>query len=161
MKNCLEYFAIGATLHLSSSNAAKAREVACWMRKVETEWPRMSVESVGEWVSKIGIGEEILVSAKVTLNSLSPEEVHVEVLTGLVDAQGELKNPVVLHMLPSGVDAAGAYLFQTVIQPSARSGLHGYAIRLLPKHPDSISLFLPGLIRWAQAPSPVAELQAR
>jgi len=120
----------------------------------------MGVESVRVGVSEMGIGEEVLVSAKLTLNSLSPEVVQVQVLTNLVDAQGDLKNAVVLPMLPSGADAAGAYLFQTVVQPSARSGLHGYAIRLLPKHPDSIILFLPGLIRWAQAPSPVAELQA-
>ena len=109
----------------------------------------------------MGIGEEVLLSAKVTLNSLSPEEVQVQVLTNLVDAQGDLKNAVVLPMLPLGVDVARANLFQTVVQPSARSGLREYAIRVLPKHPDFISLFPPGLIEWAQAPSPVAELQAR
>jgi hypothetical protein len=48
-----------------------------------------------------------------------------------------------------------------VVRPSARSGMHGYAIRLLPKHADSVNAFLPGLIKWAQASSPVAELQAR
>ena len=131
------------------------------MRKVETEWPRLSVESIGEGVSEIRLGEEVLVSAKVTLNSLSPDDVEVQVLTGLVDADGNLKDPVVIPMRPSERDAAGTYLFQAVVQPSARSGLHGYAIRLLPKHADSISPFLPGLIKWAQASSPVAELQAR
>ena len=94
-------------------------------------------------------------SAKVTLNSLTPEDVEVQVLTGLVDAEGNLKDPIVTPMRPSERDAAGSYLFQTVVQPSARSGLHGYAIRLLPKHADSISPFLPGLIKWAQASSPV------
>jgi starch phosphorylase len=137
------------------------REVAAWLRKVETEWPRLSVESIGEGVSEIRLGEEVLVSAKVTLNSLSPEDVAVQVLTGLVDAEGNLKDPAVIPMRLSEREASGAYLFQTVVQPSARSGLHGYAIRLLPKHADSISAFLPGLIKWAQAPSPLAELQAR
>jgi starch phosphorylase len=100
-------------------------------------------------------------SAKVMLNSHSPEDGAVQDLTGLVDADGDLKDPVVIPMQLSERDAAGTYLFQTVVQPSARSGLHGYAIRLLPKHANSISPFLPGLIKWAQAPSPVAELQAR
>jgi glycogen phosphorylase len=147
--------------NLSAANAARAKEVAAWMRKVETDWPRLSVESIGEGVSEIRLGEEVLVSAKVTLNSLSPEDVAVQVLTGLVDAEGNLKDPVVIPMRLSERDASGAYLFQTVVQPSARSGLHGYAIRLLPKHADSINPFLPGLIKWAQASSPVAELQAR
>jgi starch phosphorylase len=137
------------------------REVAAWMRKVETEWPRLSVESVAEGVSEFCLGEEVLVSAKVTLNSLSPEDVAVQALTGLVDGEGNLKVPVVIPMRLSERYAAEAYLFQTVVQPFARSGLHGYAIRLLPKHADSISPFLPGPMKWALASSPVAELQAR
>jgi starch phosphorylase len=137
------------------------REVAAWMRKVESGWPRLSVESIGEGVSESRLGEEVLVSAKVTLNSLSPEDVAVQVLTGLVDAEGNLKDPVVIPMRLSEREASGAYLFQTVVQPSARSGLHGYAIRLLPKYADSINPFLPGPIKWAQALTPVAELQAR
>ncbi len=147
--------------NLSAANAARAKEVAAWLRKVETEWPRLSVESVGDGVLEIRLGEEVLVSAKVTLNSLSPEDVAVQVLTGLVDADGNLKDPVVIPMRLSERSAAGTYLFQAVIQPSARSGLHGYAIRLLPNHADSISPFLPGLIKWALASSPVAELQVR
>ena len=147
--------------NLSAGNAARAKEVAAWLRKVETEWPRLSVESIDEGISGIRLGEEVLVSAKVALNSLSPEEVEVQVLTGLVDSEGDLKDPIVIPMRLSERDAAGAYLFQAVVQPSARSGLHGYAIRLLPKHADSVSPFLPGLIKWAQASSPVAELQIR
>jgi starch phosphorylase len=147
--------------NLGASNAARAREVAAWLRKVETEWPRLSVESSSDSVSEIRLGEEVLVSAKVTLNSLSPDEVSVQVLAGLVDADGNLKEPVVVPMHLSERDGAGSYLFQTVVRPTARSGLHGYAIRVLPKHADSSSLFLPGLIKWAQASTPVAELQAR
>ena len=129
--------------------------------KIETEWPRLSVESSSDGVSEIRLGEEVLVSTKVTLNSLSPDEVSVQVLAGLVDADGNLKEPVVVPMHLSERDGAGSYLFQTVVRPTARSGLHGYAIRVLPKHADSSSLFLPGLIKWAQASTPVAELQAR
>ena len=100
-------------------------------------------------------------SAKVTLSSLSPEDIEVQVLAGLVDADGNLKDPIVMPMRLSERDESGAYLFQTVIQPSARSGMHGYTIRLLPKHADSITAFLPGLIKWAKASLPVVELQAR
>lgn len=99
-------------------------------------------------------------SAKVTLNSLSPDDVQARVLTGLVGADGNLKNPVVIPRRPPERDAAGTYLCQIVVQPSARSGLHGYATRLLPKHTDSIRPFLAGLMKLAQASSPVADLQA-
>jgi len=147
--------------NLSAASGARAKELAAWLRKVETEWPRLSVESIGERASEIRLGEEVLVSARVTLNALTPEDVEVQVLTGLVDAAGELIDPAVTAMRASERDAAGIYVFKAVIQPSTRSGLHGYAIRLLPKHADSVSPFLPGIIKWAQASSPAAELQAR
>jgi hypothetical protein len=51
--------------------------------------------------------------------------------------------------------------FQAVHQPFAGSGLNRYAIRLLPNHIDSVSPFLRGLIKWARASSPAAELQTR
>jgi starch phosphorylase len=147
--------------NLSASGTTRAREVAAWQRKLEAEWPRLSIESTGEGVSEIRLGDEVLVTAKVTLHSLAPEDVAAQVLTGLVDVNGELRNPSVIPMRLAGRDASGTCLFQAVIQPSARSGLHGYAVRLLPNHADSISPFLPGLIKWARAVSPVVELQAR
>ncbi len=120
----------------------------------------MSVESIGEGFSEIRLSQEALVSAKVILNSLSPDDIEVQVPTGLVDEDGNVKDPIVIPMRPSERDAAGPHLFQ-VVQPSARIGLHGYAIRLMPKHADSVSPFPPGLSKWAQASSPAAELQAR
>jgi len=38
------------------------------------------------------------------------------------------------------------------IQPVAQSGLYGYgyAIRVLPKHSDALTPFVPGLILWAR-----------
>jgi starch phosphorylase len=145
---------------LNATNSARAKDLAAWLRKVESEWPRVSVESTCEDLSEINLGEEVQVLARVTLNSLSPDDVEVQVLTGLVDAEGNLKDPVAIPMRTSVRETAGVFRFQTIIQTSARSGLHGYAIRILPTHADSFSPFLPGLIKWAQATSPVAELQA-
>jgi starch phosphorylase len=147
--------------NLSAENLAKAKQVAAWLNKIEREWPRISVESAGEVASEICLGDEVLVSARVSLNALTPNDVAVEVVTGLVVADEEIRDPVIVRMQPSGPDGSGYYLFQAVVQPSVRSGLHGYAIRVLPKHVDSISPFLPGLIKWARASSPVAELQTR
>jgi starch phosphorylase len=101
------------------------------------------------------------VSARVTLNGLAPEDVAVQALTGLVGVTGEIKNPVIVPMVPSAQDSSGNYLYHGVIHTSARSGLHGYAIRVLPRHIDAVSPYLPGLIKWAPASSLAAELQLR
>ena len=144
---------------LNADNLAQAKEAAAWYSKVERAWPQISVESVSEPVSEIRLGDEVLVSARVMLHVLSPEDVAVEVVTGLVGADDQINRPVAIPMRPSGQDGEGSYLFQAVIQPSAKSGLHGYAIRVLPRHVDFMSPFIPGLITWARAASPVPEVQ--
>lgn len=146
---------------LSAEGMAKAKDLAAWLNRVEREWPAIHVESAGEAASEIRLGDDVFVSAKVMLSGLSSEDVAVEVVTGLVGARGEISNPVVVPMLPAGQDGSGAYLYNTVVQTSARSGLHGYAIRVLPRHVDAVSSYLPGLIAWAPASSPVAELVVR
>jgi len=52
-------------------------------------------------------------------------------------------------MKPTGRDQRGRHLFETEAIACARSGLHGYTVRVLPHHPDLASPFLPGLITWA------------
>jgi starch phosphorylase len=88
----------------------------------------------------------------VALNGLTPEDVAVQAVLGSVDAGGEIRNPVTIEMLPSGRDDSGSELFQTVVKVSAKTGLYGYSIRVLPKHPDLINSFLPGLITWTLPP---------
>ena len=146
---------------LSAEGMAKAKDLAAWLSRVEREWPGIHVESAGEAASEIRLGDDVFVSAKVTLPGLPSEDVAVEVVTGLVGARGEISNPVIVPMQPAGQDGSGAYLYNTVVQTSARSGLHGYAIRVLPRHVDAVSSYLPGLIAWAPASSPVAELAVR
>ena len=43
----------------------------------------------------------------------------------------------------------GCALFEAVAAPGDGSGLHGYTVRVLPRHPDLASPFQSGLISWA------------
>jgi starch phosphorylase len=163
MQYAEEYYLVAHRRYreLHANNLTRAKELAVWLSKVERAWPQISVESNGQVVSEICLGDEVPVSAKVNLNSLSPDDVTVEIVTGLVGADDHIKDFVVIPMQSSGPDASGSYLFQANIRPSTGSGMHGYAIRVLPRHIDSMSRFIPGLITWAQASSPVPELQTR
>jgi hypothetical protein len=134
--------------------------VADWLRKVETEWPRLSVESRRKGVSEIRLGEGVFMSGEVTLNSVSPDEIKVQVLSDRV-VPDDLKDDVVFHTRSLKRDAVETDPFQPILEPSARRGLHGYAIRLWPEDADSINPFPPGPIQWAQALLPVAGLHAR
>ena len=146
-----EYYLVAHRRYLSlgAEDSAKAKHLASWLSKVETAWPTIKVDSVKNDVSEIRLGERIVVSARIALNALTPEDVAVQVLMGQVDAEGEIKNSVVIPMQSSGRDDLGIDRFEAIIKPTVRTGLHGYSIRVLPQHPGLISSFVPELIVWA------------
>ena len=135
-------------LNLSAEESVRARRLADWLTTVEAAWSSLRVDAVKSDVSEIRLGDQVQVSARVTLNDLTPDDVAVQVVSGAIDAGGEITNPVTIPMQHSGKEDSGCELFQAVFKPSTKTGLHGYSIRVLPKHPDLVDSFLPGLITW-------------
>ncbi|MBZ5687254.1 MAG: alpha-glucan family phosphorylase [Acidobacteriia bacterium] len=135
-------------LTLNGEDSARVRRLSNWLAKVDAAWPALRLDPVPNAVSEIRLGDQIQLSARVTLNDLTPEDVLVQVVAGSIDAAGAIMNPVTISMQPSGRDGS-AEVFQAALRPSTKTGLHGYSIRILPKHPDLISAVLPGLITWA------------
>jgi len=134
---------------LTAENAAGAVNLASWLGALQKSWPRLKIELEPNGVCEVGLGDHIQVSARIFLDSLTPADVAVQVIIGRVNADGEIKAFAVTPMQPSGENSGGSYLFQAEIQAAARSGLHGYAVRVLPKNKHSLTPFLPGLILWA------------
>jgi starch phosphorylase len=134
---------------LSAEDARKTRELSAWLQRVESSWGRVAVESVEDGGSEVNLREHIQMSARVSLDKLTPQDVTVELLVGLVDSKGDILEPMVLPMQPSGQDASGSHVFRAILSPAVRSGLHGYAVRVLPAHPDAMKRLWPGLICWA------------
>ena len=135
-------------LNLNAEDSVRARRLAHWLTRVEQAWPDLRVFPVKNDISEIRLGENIQLSARVALSALTPDDVAVEVVSGTIDAGGEITNPETIRMQPAGKDDSGVQLFQAVLTPSTKTGLHGYSVRVLPKHQDLISPFLPGLITW-------------
>ena len=146
---------------LQAENAVLTRHFAAWLARVKAAWPQVSVESSTEDISEIHLGEKLEVSARVSLNGLSPSDVMVHVVTGQVNGDGDMAEITVVAMDPKGRDPSGNELFRAIVQPSSRSGLHGYAIRVVPRNPEAVNPFIPGLIAWARTTSAVPELQLR
>lgn len=81
-----------------------------------------------------GCGGEIAqtqLACSVVLLTISPE-----IMEGHLDARGEIQQPVVTTMLPQDRDGSGSVLFRAALH-SSRSGLRGYAIRLLAESSGS------------------------
>jgi starch phosphorylase len=135
-------------LRLQADNASHARNFAAWRARVEAAWPRLQLKSVSGSLDEVNLGNEIQISASVFLDSLTPQDVSVQILSGRVDALGEIKNPDITPMDTSENEGAGCCRFHASLR-TAKSGFFGYAIRILPNHPDAVTPFMPLLITWA------------
>ena len=142
-------------LRLHADNASRARNLAAWRARVETAWPRLQLKSVSNGHGEINLGNEIQISANVFLDALTPQDVSVQIFSGCVDASGEIKNPEITSMDTFEDQGAGCYRFRASLH-TTKSGFFGYAIRILPKHPDAVTPFIPLLITWAAESSVTA-----
>jgi starch phosphorylase len=93
------------------------------------------------------VGENMTVEALVDLPELDPKDVSVQLYAGVVNASGEIENPRVLPMQHTRQIAPGRHLFSAQLECST-SGRQGFALRVLPGHPDLATPFEAGLITW-------------
>jgi starch phosphorylase len=135
---------------LESADAAGARDLAAWMTRVEGGWSQVRIEEVlGGPGQTVPVGANISVRARVRLGSLAPGDVAVELYFGPLNAAGEVTSPQKKSMQATVSDSRGNWLFEAAATVCCRSGLHGYTVRVLPRHPGLASPFIPGLIAWA------------
>jgi starch phosphorylase len=83
----------------------------------------------------------------VQLGSISPEEVAVELFYGRLDAQKRIQEPATEPMTLSETKGRGVHGYRGTV-PCARSGMHGFTVRIRPAHPDSNNVFCTGLMTW-------------
>jgi glycogen phosphorylase len=145
-----EYYLAAHRRHgvLHAENAARARNMAAWKKRVEAAWPRVQIKPVVPPASEVDLGKEVTIGVEVALDALAPEDVLVQLLAGRVDVHGALRHAQVIAMESDGRRDSGGYFFRGMWQPSS-SGLCGYAIRVLAKHADAVNAFFPALIVWA------------
>ena len=134
---------------LDGDNALRARELAAAMQDIRREWQDVWVESVEDGpTNKVTVATAMPVRAKVHLGRLSPKDVLVELYVGRVDVRGDIVEGESVAMRSDGRDSEGNYDY--IVEKSlARSGLHGFTVRVRPSHPDMPLGFIPGLICWA------------
>jgi len=135
---------------LTDKGMDRAKALAAWKARVQENWAQVSIEALdAEPLTELRVGGAVRAQARVHLGKLTPDDVTVEIYLGRVDADGNIVEAEATPMQPVGPATEGSYLFEASAVPCRRSGLHGYSVRVLPRHPDLTSPFLPGLITWA------------
>ena len=140
---------------LLADDCARARALAEWSARVERGWSRVHVEVGGGSDGELPVGGKVRARALVQLGDLTPEDVAVELYLGRVDADSEIVKAIASPMEPVGQER-GVTVFEASGLACAASGLHGYTVRVLPRHRDLVTTFLPGLIAWATSGSRAA-----
>jgi glycogen phosphorylase len=129
-------YAPAARSHRAIHGSA-AGGLAEWKRRVRQEWSRVSVDHV-ETSTVEGtpeLGSTLTLRAQVSLGTLDPADVDVQLLAGRVDGADRLATPAVVSLKPtSRPDMLGRYTYEGPL-PLDRTGAFGYTVRVLPSHP--------------------------
>lgn len=134
---------------LVADDLAAAKSFADWRQRIEDCWSNVAIRRVeARSQSVLRVGESVDVQALVELGPLNAQEVAVQLYVGRVDARGELSDA---HALPMRLVATEGRCatFEATGAAGDGSGLHGYTVRVLPRHAELASPFVPGLISWA------------
>jgi starch phosphorylase len=133
---------------LVQDNLQKAGGLARWRQKIFRGWSQVRVEQVeANGADPMHVGAQLEVRARVNLGGLAPDEVEVQLFHGHVDNLGEIPHPGTVRMSHNGAHQGNTWVFQGTI-PFRSSGQHGFAVRVLPRHPDLPNPFEPGLVCW-------------
>jgi starch phosphorylase len=126
----------------------RVKSLITWKTKVRERWGDVRVEEVdGAVQESTPVGSPIRIRARVRLGSLEPSDVAVQIYHGLLDPDRRLSRGGIIEMAVQGREADGCHVYRGEI-PSDNTGLHGYTIRVMPKHEDAIiPLELP-LVVW-------------
>ena len=126
----------------------RVRELAAWKARVTEIWPRLEIAEIeSPGLTERAVGDTLSIRARIRLAGLGPEDVDVQLYHGEVNPEGHLQDAEALSM-KAGESEGEDHWFEGEV-PCRRTGHRGYAIRVLPRHPDLVHGFSPGLIRWS------------
>lgn len=135
---------------LAEQSAQGARDLAGWLGRVRDAWSQVHLVDIE---SSAGVGvtvcDEVEFRVRVALGPLSADDVTVQVCLGSAGAQGRIEDYDAITMAAQGRTDGG--LEEYVVRAQfGKSGLNGYTVRVLPRHPHLATPHVPGLVRWAE-----------
>jgi starch phosphorylase len=136
----------------------RARELAGWKARMREHWHGVKVDHV----ETIGLpdaperGQRMGVRAYVSLGTLTPDDVEVQVVLGRVDDQDTLTEPAISVLQPAESYEGGRWRFDGDAE-LRRAGSFGFTVRVLPRHALLASGAELGLVAWPPQPEGMSE----
>ncbi len=131
---------------LSAGQSKGAKALAEYKARVAREWSRVAVRAVDGQDANLAVGDALKVRATVTLGALMADEVAVQIFHSPLDANGEMIDGAAHPMKARGRDGE-AWLYEGELV-SPKSGKFGYAVRVVPHHPELANPFEVVPVKW-------------
>jgi glycogen phosphorylase len=145
--------ALLATEAAIDGSFAGARELAAWKQRVTKAWPGVRVEHVEADDGDLSPGGQLIVRASVSLGSLGPDDVTVEVVYGRAGDSDEIIDPARTALRLDGEVAADGVARYVGAAELGQPGPFGYTVRVLPMHRLLSSPAELGLVTVPDAPA--------
>ncbi|OIV35900.1 glycogen phosphorylase [Mangrovactinospora gilvigrisea] len=131
---------------LAADGGAGAAGLAAFLERARTAWPAVRVDHVEAVGGPLRLGAALNLRVRVALGRLAPSEVLVELVSGRVDEDDRIVEPVraALHAEEAGGD--GGRPLYTGRLTLDRTGPFGYTVRVLARHPLLASPAEAGLV---------------
>lgn len=127
----------------------RVKALVAWQDKLHRCWSDLKIVEVkSDPGNSFKVGDELEVRAYLKLGRITPGDISVELYQGPLDARGEIAQPRINPMLPTGQVQGDVVEFSGTIAPDS-SGRHGYTVRVLPKNEDLAVPCKEGLILWS------------
>ncbi|HWD08540.1 MAG TPA: alpha-glucan family phosphorylase, partial [Actinomycetota bacterium] len=135
---------------LAADGYKRAKALAAWKQRVVSSWSEISIEEAGDEETVPKLGQRQRVSAQVGLGPLSPNDVAVQLVHGPLDGTDELESELIEPMEVATRTDDGTWCYQGSFI-CERPGRYGFALRVIPSHPDLLTFAEVGCLTWATA----------
>jgi starch phosphorylase len=133
-----------------AGDKARVESLLAWRKRLHAHGSEVKVThvDVDGGSSEFLVGSKLKVSARVSLGGLSPADVGVEAYYGLVAADGSIGEGAHIDLALSQSSGAD-HLYAGEVE-CARSGSCGFAVRVVPFHPDALLPYELPWIHWEE-----------
>jgi starch phosphorylase len=135
-------------IRLVADNLKISKNLAAYVNHLRQQWGHVRVENIDAEINKpIGVRQPLDLTATIRLGGLGPEDVKVQAYYGQLDPEGRIVDGVPLNLkhVQSLGDGRHRYTGQLTVH---NSGRHGFAVRIIPGHPELATPCIPGLVAW-------------
>ncbi len=126
-----------------------SKEASIWKERVVKNWDKIQIKKViTEVEDPVTVGSEYPIKVHLRLGKgLNPDDIKVQAYYGPLNIHNEFKSNQIADLDFDEYKSDEGYIFSGKIK-CLTSGKMGYAIRIIPHHPEIVNPFILNAVHW-------------